>query len=125
MNQNNNVNDNSRLIVMGVDITDISVEELDQDIIDEMNEDQIARYKVGKTEAEQKRFDYRNGEIESVMLSEEDLKKRQEARDNNFGFSLSKNNNDNINNSDVPKPTSSEIKTEQTGNVIFGIKKNN
>lgn len=124
MNPENNVSNPSRLIVMGVDITDISVEDLDQDIIDEMTDEQIERYKVGKTEEEKKRFDYRNGEVESVMLSEEDLKKRANARNVNFSFGGLKGNNDEKKEESNNQTTSStEIKTEQTGAVIFGVKK--
>lgn len=124
MNPENNVSNPSRLIVMGVDITDISVEDLDQDIIDEMTDEQIERYKVGKTEEEKKRFDYRNGEVESVMLSEEDLKKREDARNVNFSFGgLKGNNNEKNDESNTQAPATAEVKTEQTGAVIFGVRK--
>ena len=123
MNLENNGSNPSRLIVMGVDITDISVEDLDQDIIDEMTEEQIAQYKVGKSEEEKKRFDYRNGEVDSVMLSEEELKKREEARKTNFSFSVSKNSDNKKEEVAQVSQAPAEVKTEQTGAVIFGVRK--
>ena len=58
------------------------------------------------------------------MLSEEDLKKREDVRNVNFSFGgLKGNNNEKNDESNTPAPATTEVKTEQTGAVIFGVRK--
>lgn len=106
------------IIVNGVDVSQISAFELDEDLIDEMSEEQAELYLVGRSEEEIAAFNEKNGFSVSMVLSDEELAKREAER---AGLSIN-----------VGRTTSSEpaapaeptvVKTEQTGSVIFGVKK--
>ena len=106
------------IIVNGIDVSNISAYELDEDLIDEMTEEQADLYLEGKSEEEKAAFNEKNGFSVSMVLSEEELAKRQAER---AGLSI------NVGKPQTSKPEPSKeptvIKTEQTGSIIFGVKK--
>lgn len=106
------------IIVNGVDVSQISAFELDEDLIDEMTEEQVDLYLAGKSKEEIDAFNEKNGFSISMVLSDEELAKRQAER---AGLAIN-----------VGRPQTSEpeppkepavVKTEQTGSIIFGVKK--
>lgn len=106
------------IIVNGIDVSKISAFELDEDLIDEMTEEQADLYLEGKSEAEIAAFNEKNGFSVSMVLSDEELAKR-EAERAGLSINVGKPQNTEPSTPVEPLPT----KTEQTGSVIFGVKK--
>ena len=116
--QSASVSGKTPIIVNGIDVSQISAFELDEDLIDEMTEEQVDLYLVGKSEAEIAAFNEKNGFSVSMVLSDEELAKREAER---AGLSI----NMGRTTSNEPATTAEPavVKTEHTVSVIFGVKK--
>jgi len=104
------------IMVQGKDVMQYSVNDLPDELIDEMSDEQADLYKLGLSESDKKIFNERFGYFESTKLSEEELKKRSEKRTKIFD-SLR---NNELDNQSAQAEEPLQIKTEQTGSVIFG-----
>ena len=108
------------IIVNGVDVRQYSVEDLPEELVDEMDDDQAEKYIIGLSEEAIELFNEKMGYIESMPISEEELKARQEARES---LTLSFNSTSERKTEAAPAPAAAPaqpVKTEQTGSVIFG-----
>lgn len=106
------------IIVNGIDVSKISAFELDEDLIDEMTEEQADQYLIGKSDAEIAAFNEKNGFSVSMVLSDEELAKRQAER---AGFTINIGRSPKEESNTPKEPIS--VKTEQTGSIVFGVKK--
>ena len=107
---------NGSILVRGTDVMQYSVNDLPDELIDEMTDEQANLYKQGLSEEEVKLFNERFGYFESVKLSEEELNKRSERRSKIFNSLKGKKIDEKSEEAAAPV----QIKTEQTGSVIFG-----
>ena len=109
---------NNPIIVKGVDVRQYTVEDLPEELADEMTDEQADQFIIGLSEEAISLFNEKMGYIESMPISEEELKTRQEARES---LTLSFNNTNEGRPERAAEPAPAPpVKTEQTGSVIFG-----
>ena len=72
---------NNPIIVNGVDVRQYTVEDLPEELADEMTDEQADQFIIGLSEEAISLFNEKMGYIESMPISEEELKTRQEARE--------------------------------------------
>ena len=108
------------IIVNGTDVSKLSVSDLSEDLADSMDDDQIDLYLKGKSPEDVSAFEDLAGIAHvSIPLYDEKIKERNDHRKAmgiNFG-------NPSANKvAEVPS-TPTVVPTQQTGSVIFGVRK--
>ena len=109
------------IIVNGVDVKNFPVSQITKEIATAMTDSQRESYLVGKTAQDRKDVNYLAGIAQfSMMLTDEERKKREAARNGGMGALDGTASTSVVENTPIDD---SKVPTQQTGSVIFGVRK--